>query len=171
MKLPVWFHRFGSPPWVYGFAGACAPWLLIGGLLAIAVGAYWGLVIAPPDFRQGEVYRIIYIHPQSAYVGMMAYTLMAVAAGVGFIWRIKLAHAVAVSAAPIGAIPACGGLIAGLWGLYAVMIGLSKTQEISTGKAAAAVLIPIVICCVLGAILGALFGMAALFGAAALGRS
>ena len=117
MKLPVWFHRFGSPPWVYGFAGAFAPWLLYGGLLVIAVGAYWGLVIAPPDARQGEVYRIIYIHPQSAYIGMMAYTLMAVAAGVGFIWRIKLAHAVAVSAAPIGATFTFGALVTGaIWG-------------------------------------------------------
>ena len=73
------------------------------------------------------------------------------------------------SAAPIGAIPFCGGPIAGLWGLYAVIIGLSKTQEISIGKAAGAVLIPILVCCVLIGILGALFGMAAL-GMAALGN-
>ena len=117
MKLPLWFHRFGSPPWVYSFSGACAPWLLVGGLLVIAVGGYWGLVIAPPDYLQDEVYRIIYIHPQTAYIGMMAYTLMAVAAGVGFIWRIKLAHAVAVSAAPIGATFTFGALITGaIWG-------------------------------------------------------
>jgi heme exporter protein C len=117
MKLPVWFHRFGSPPWVYGFAAVCAPWLLIGGLLVIAVGAYWGLVLAPTDAVQGEVYRIIYIHPQTAYVGMMAYTLMAIAAGIGFIWRIKLAHAVAVSAAPIGATFTFGALVTGaIWG-------------------------------------------------------
>ena len=117
MKLPLWFHRFGSPPWVYSFSGACAPWLLVGGLLVIAVGGYWGLVIAPPDYLQDEVYRIIYIHPQTAYIGMMAYTLMAVAAGVGFIWRIKLAHAVAVGAAPIGATFTFGALITGaIWG-------------------------------------------------------
>jgi heme exporter protein C len=74
-------------------------------------------VIAPPDYLQGEVYRIIYIHPQTAYVGMMAYTLMAIAAGVGFIWRIKLAHAVAVSAAPIGATFTFGALVTGaIWG-------------------------------------------------------
>lgn len=117
MKLPVWFHRFGSPPWVYGFAGGLAPWLLGAGCLVIAVGAWWGLVLAPPDARQGEVYRIIYIHPQTAYIGMMAYVVMAVAAGIGYVWRLKLAHAVAVSAAPIGAwFTFCALFTGAVWG-------------------------------------------------------
>lgn len=117
MKLPVWFHRFGSPPYVYRLANGLAPWLGALGLLLLAVGSYWGLVIAPTDVTQGEVYRIIYIHPQVAYIGMMAYTLMAVSAGIGFIWRIKLAHAVAVSAAPIGASFTFCALVTGaIWG-------------------------------------------------------
>jgi hypothetical protein len=73
------------------------------------------------------------------------------------------------SAAPINAVPACGGLIAGLWGLYAVIIGLSETQEISVGKAAGAVLIPVVVCCGLAAIMIAMVGMAA-FGMATMNR-
>ena len=117
MKLPRWFHRFGSPPYVFGLANAIAPWLGGIAVVLIAVGGYWGLFVAPPDFRQGEVYRIIYIHPQTAYVGMMAYTLMAISAGIGFIWRIKLAHAVAVSAAPIGASFTFCALVTGaIWG-------------------------------------------------------
>jgi hypothetical protein len=73
------------------------------------------------------------------------------------------------SASPIGAIPFCGGLIAGLWGLYALIIGLSKTQDISTGKAAAAVLIPVLVCCVLAFLF---FGaLAAALGFAAMSRS
>jgi heme exporter protein C len=117
MKLPVWFHRFGSPPYVYGLANTIAPWLGAIALILIAVGGVWGLVVAPPDVVQGQVYRIIYIHPQTAYVGMMAYTLMAVAAAIGFIWRIKLAHAAAVSAAPIGASFTFCALITGaIWG-------------------------------------------------------
>jgi len=117
MKLPVWFHRFGSPPYVYGLANAIAPWLGAFGLVLLGVGGYWGLVVAPTDFQQGEVYRIIYIHPQTAYIGMMAYSLMAVSAGIGFIWRIKIAHAVAVSAAPIGASFTFCALVTGaIWG-------------------------------------------------------
>jgi heme exporter protein C len=117
MKLPRWFHRFGSPPYVFGLAARLAPWLGGVGVAGLAIGAYWGLVLAPPDVTQGEVYRIIYIHPQTAYIGMMAYTIMALSGGVGFIWRIKLAHAVAVSAAPIGASFTFCALVTGaVWG-------------------------------------------------------
>ena len=117
MKLPLWFHRFGSPPYVYGLANSVAPWLGGAGLILVAIGSYLGLAVAPPDYLQGDVYRIIYIHPQTAYVGMMAYTLMAVSAGIGFIWHIKLAHAVAVSAAPIGASFTFCALVTGaIWG-------------------------------------------------------
>jgi heme exporter protein C len=117
MKLPRWFHKLGSPPHVYGLAGLISPWLAGAALVLLAVGSYWSLVAAPPDYRQGEVYRIIYIHPQSAYVGMMAYVIMALAGAVGFIWRIKLAHAAAVAAAPIGASFTFCALVTGaLWG-------------------------------------------------------
>jgi heme exporter protein C len=117
MKLPRWFHRFGSPPYVYRLAGRLSPWFGAIGCAMIAVGAFWGLVIAPPDYLQGDVYRIIYIHPQTAYVGMQAYVVLAVAAGIGFIWRLKIAHAVAVSAAPIGASFTFCALITGsIWG-------------------------------------------------------
>lgn len=117
MKLPRWFHLFGSPPFVYRLAGTLTPWLGAIACLLLAVGAYWGLAVAPPDAVQGEVYRIIYIHPQTAYVGMMAYVVMAVTAGIGYVWRIKLAHAVAASAAPIGASFTLCALVSGsLWG-------------------------------------------------------
>jgi heme exporter protein C len=87
------------------------------GCTLIVVGVVWGLGFAPADYLQSEVYRIIYIHPQAAYVGMQAYVVLAVAAAIGFIWRIKLAHAVAVSAAPIGASFTFCALVTGsIWG-------------------------------------------------------
>ena len=117
MKLPRWFHLFGSPPFVYRLAGALTPWLGIIACVLLTVGAYWALFVVPPDAVQGEVYRILYIHPQTAYVSMLAYVVMAVTAGIGYIWRIKLAHAVAVSAAPIGAsFTACALVSGSLWG-------------------------------------------------------
>lgn len=117
MPLPRWFHMLGSPPHVYRLATVLNPWLGWATVLLLGVGTYWSLVVAPPDYQQGEVYRIIYIHPQSAYVSMMAYVVMAVAAGIGYIWRIKLAHAVAVSAAPIGAwFTVCALLTGAIWG-------------------------------------------------------
>lgn len=117
MKLPRWFHLLGSPPFVYRLAERLNPWLGFFSVVLICIGAYWGLVIAPPDYLQDEVYRIIYIHPQTAYIGMMAYVILATSAAVGFVWRIKLAHAVAVSAAPIGASFTFCALVTGaIWG-------------------------------------------------------
>ena len=67
------------------------------------------------------------------------------------------------SAQPIGIIPFCGGPIAIVWGLIAAVIGLAQTQQTTTGKAAAAVLTPTVLCCGLAAIFSTmLFAMLAL---------
>ena len=112
-----WFHKLSSPPYFYRLAGTLGPWL--GGLsiALIVAGAYGGLVLAPPDYLQGDGFRMIYVHVPSAYLGMMAYVVMATAAAIGFIWRIKLAHAVAVSAAPLGASFTFLGLVTGaIWG-------------------------------------------------------
>jgi heme exporter protein C len=117
MKLPRWFHLFGSPPFVYRLAGTLSPWLGVVACVLLVVGAYLGLFVVAADEVQGEVYRILYIHPQTAYIGMMAYVVMAITAGIGYIWRIKLAHAVAASAAPIGASFTLCALVSGsLWG-------------------------------------------------------
>jgi heme exporter protein C len=119
-----WFHSLASPPYFYRFAGRLAPWLGGISLLLIAAGTYGGLVLAPADYLQGEGFRIIYVHVPSAYAGMLAYVVMAVAAAIGFVWRMKLAHALAVSVAPVGAsftfLALATGSIWGkpMWGTY-----------------------------------------------------
>ena len=59
MKLPRWFHQFGSPPYVYALAGTLAPWLAVAGTAIMLAGAYLGLFVAPPDAVQGDSYRMI----------------------------------------------------------------------------------------------------------------
>ncbi|MGP8035511.1 MAG: heme ABC transporter permease [Steroidobacteraceae bacterium] len=99
----TWFHRLASPPYVYALARRLTPWFgWLAGLLMLA-GLYGGLVAAPADYQQGEGFRIIYVHAPTAWMSLMVYTTMAVAAAVGLIWRMKVAHAVAASCAPIGA--------------------------------------------------------------------
>ncbi|HKZ73728.1 MAG TPA: heme ABC transporter permease, partial [Steroidobacteraceae bacterium] len=69
------------------------------------------------DYQQGDGFRIIYVHAPSAWMSLMVYTTMAVAAAVGLIWRMKVAHAVAASCAPIGASFTVAALVTGmLWG-------------------------------------------------------
>jgi heme exporter protein C len=96
-------HRLASPPHFYHIAANLIPWFAMPGLLLIAYGVYAGLFVAPPDYQQGDAFRIIYVHAPSAYLSMMAYMIMAISAGIGLIWRMKLAHAVAAAVAPLGA--------------------------------------------------------------------
>lgn len=97
------FHKLASPPHFYQLAATLIPWFAVPGLALIAYGIYAGLFLAPPDYQQGDAFRIIYVHVPSAYLSLMAYMTMAISAGIGLIWRMKLAHAVAAGAAPIGA--------------------------------------------------------------------
>lgn len=113
----TWLHRFGSPPHFYRVAGKLTPWFGWPALILIAVGLVWGLVFAPPDALQSDAYRIIYVHVPNAWLSLMSYTMLAVAAGVGLIWRIKVGHAVAVAIAPAGAVITAVALGTGmLWG-------------------------------------------------------
>jgi len=113
----AWFHRFASPPYLYKVAGLLTPWFAWSAALLIAAGLYGGLWSSPPDYQQGDGFRIIYIHVPSAYLSMMCYGIVALASAVGLIWRLKLAHAVAVAAAPLGASFTLLALITGsLWG-------------------------------------------------------
>jgi heme exporter protein C len=113
----IWFHRLGSPPYVYALARRLTPWLAWPAALLILGGLWGGLVLAPPDYQQGDGFRIIYVHAPSAWMSLMVYTTMAVAAAVGLIWRIKVAHAVAAACAPIGASFTVAALVTGsLWG-------------------------------------------------------
>ena len=112
-----YLHKMASPPHFYRLAKILIPWLVLPGALLIAYGAYAGLFVTPPDYQQGDAFRIIYVHVPSAYLSMMAYMIMAISAGIGLIWRIKLAHAVAAGAAPVGASFTILALITGaVWG-------------------------------------------------------
>lgn len=113
----VWFHKLGSPPHFYRIAGRWVRWLAWPAALLGAYGLIGGLAIAPADYQQGEGYRILYVHAPAAWMSTMVYTTMALAAAVGLIWRMNVAHAVAASCAAIGASFTVLALATGsLWG-------------------------------------------------------
>src|SRR6185436_16318944 len=99
----TWFHKLASPPHAYRITGRLLPWFAWPAGLLIAVGLYGGVVLAPPDYQQGDAFRIVYVHAPSAWLSMFVYGTMAATAAIGLVWRIKLAHAVAAASAPIGA--------------------------------------------------------------------
>ncbi len=115
--LTLWFHKLGSPPTFFRFATVLRPWLLALALITAAVALYGGLVLAPADYQQGDAYRIIFIHVPSAWMSLFIYGVMAVAAFVALVWRMKLAEIVAIECAPIGAAFTFITLVTGsLWG-------------------------------------------------------
>jgi heme exporter protein C len=113
----TWFHRLASPPHVYALAARLTPWFGWPATLLMLAGLYGGLVLAPPDYQQGDDFRIIYVHAPSAWMSLMVYVTLAVSAAVALVWRMKVAHAVAASCAPIGASFTLVALVTGsLWG-------------------------------------------------------
>ena len=113
----TWFHRLASPPHVYRIAGTLTPWFAWPAGVLIVLALYGGLVLAPPDYQQGDGFRIIYVHAPAAWLSLMIYSTMAVSAAIGMIWRMKVAHAVAASCAAIGAWFTAVSLVTGmLWG-------------------------------------------------------
>jgi heme exporter protein C len=112
-----WFHRLGSPRWFYEKTSPWLPWLTAISIALIVTAAVWGLAFAPADYKQGNSYRIIYIHVPAAFLALAGYYIMAISGAVGLIWKMKLPFMVMKSAAPIGAILTFISLVTGsIWG-------------------------------------------------------
>jgi heme exporter protein C len=94
---------FSSPSTFYPLAGRMAPWFY--GLAAIlaAAGLYTGLVVAPTDAQQGEVYRVIFIHVPAAWMSMFLYFVMACWGAMALVFNTRLSAMVARAIAPTGA--------------------------------------------------------------------
>ena len=117
MSISSTFHKWGSPRWFYQFSGRLLPWLAIFSLLLLVGGAVWGLAFVPADYKQGNSFRIMYIHVPAAAVAMGAYMTMATAGAIHLIWRMKLAAMVMKAIAPIGASLTFLSLLTGaVWG-------------------------------------------------------
>ncbi len=113
----VFFHKLASPKHFYRLAGLWIPWLAVICAGFMLTGLYQGLLVAPPDYQQGESYRIMFIHVPAAWMSMFVYVVMAGAGAIGLIWHMKLAEIVAISSAPIGASFTFLALVTGsIWG-------------------------------------------------------
>jgi len=113
----TWFHKWGSPKWFYEMSGRWLPWLSIAAVLLIAAGLIWGLAFAPPDYQQGNSFRIIYIHVPAAFLAQSIYVTLAIAGLVGLVWKMKLADVALQQAAPVGAWMTAIALLTGaIWG-------------------------------------------------------
>ena len=101
------FHKLGSPKWFYEISGKWVPWLLVSSGSSDHNCSGLGLAFAPPDYLQGNSYRIIFIHVPSSFLAQAIYMMMAAAGAVTLIWRVKLADMSLAVMAPIGASFVC----------------------------------------------------------------
>ena len=111
------FHKMASPKYFYDISGRMIPWLGAGFAMLTLAGLYYGLVKAPPDYQQGDSYRIMFVHVPAAWMSMFIYVVMAGAGAIGLVWHIKLAEVMAISSATVGASFTFLALVTGsIWG-------------------------------------------------------
>lgn len=76
-----------------------------------------GIGIYPPDYQQGDAFRIIYVHVPSAFLSMMLYAWMGFLAVLLLVWRIKIAGLLINIVAQVGLSMAFLALVTGsIWG-------------------------------------------------------
>jgi heme exporter protein C len=96
-------NRFANPARFMRLSARALPWFGESTSAVLAIGLYLALVVAPPDYQQGEAVRIMYVHVPAAWMALSVYLFVAVASGVALVSRHPLAEIAARSAAPIGA--------------------------------------------------------------------
>ena len=112
-----WFYRMGSPRWFYETTSRWLPWLGALTFILLVGGLVWGLAFAPQDAKQGNSFRIIYLHVPASFLALAGYFLMAAAGAIGLIWKMKLSYMVMKCAAPLGAVLTFLALFTGaVWG-------------------------------------------------------
>jgi heme exporter protein C len=97
-------------------ASLAIPWL--GGATVILFAfALYRAMLAPDDYQQGATVKIMFLHVPSAWLGMLCWGLMTIAALGTLVWRHPLADVTAKAAAPLGAAFTLLCLVTGsLWG-------------------------------------------------------
>jgi len=97
-------------------ANLAIPWF--GGATVIVFAfAIYRAMLAPDDYQQGATVKIMFLHVPSAWLGMLCWGLMTIAALGTLVWRHPLADVAAKAAAPLGAAFTLLCLVTGsLWG-------------------------------------------------------
>ncbi|WP_457581658.1 heme ABC transporter permease [Ensifer canadensis] len=110
------FSDLANPTRFLALADRVLPWFAALTALFFVVGL-WLSFTTEGDYQQGETVRIMYVHVPAAWLSMMCYSVMALAALGTLVWRHPLADVSSRAAAPIGACFTFLALVTGsLWG-------------------------------------------------------
>jgi heme exporter protein C len=117
MRLVMAWIALANPSRFLALAERLLPWLAAATALAFAAGLYEAFFVAPEDYQQGATVRIMFIHVPGAWLGMLAWAIMSIAALGTLVWRQPLADVALKTAAPLGAAFTFVCLVTGaLWG-------------------------------------------------------
>ncbi len=115
-RLINWF-KYSSPATFYPVAGRLAPIFWVIAIALIGYGLYLSFFVAPTDYKQGEGYRIIFIHVPASWMSMFIYLVMAGWSAIGLVFNTRLSFMMAQALAPTGAMLAFISLWTGsFWG-------------------------------------------------------
>jgi len=115
-RLINWF-KYSSPATYYPLAGRLAPFFWFTAIVLIAVGLYMSFFVAPVDYKQGDGYRIIFVHVPASWMSMFIYVIMAFWSAMGLVFNTRLSFMMAQALAPTGAMFAFISLWTGaFWG-------------------------------------------------------
>jgi heme exporter protein C len=115
-KIAMAIVDLANPSRFLKIANPAIPWLGRLTVIAFAVGIILA-VLAPDDYQQGATVKIMFLHVPGAWIGMLAWGIMTIAALGTLVWRHPLADVTAKAAAPIGAAFTFMCLVTGsLWG-------------------------------------------------------
>jgi heme exporter protein C len=95
--------KYSSPSSFYPLAGSIARWSMIITVILLAVGLYMSFFVAPTDYKQGEGYRIIFVHVPAAWMSMFIYLVMAFWSALGLVLNTRLSAMMTSALAPTGA--------------------------------------------------------------------
>jgi heme exporter protein C len=105
-----------NPSRFLNLANRAIPWFGGATVLAFAFGLNQ-VAAVPDDYQQGATVKIMFLHVPGAWLGMLGWAVMTVAALGTLVWRHPLADVTAKAAAPIGAAFTLMCLVTGsLWG-------------------------------------------------------
>lgn len=109
--------KLANPALFLRVTGPVVPISAVLTVLLLAAGTVMAFFFSPPDHKQGESVRIMYVHVPAAWLALQTYAVIAIASLVGFVWRHRLADIIAKVSAPLGLAFTLLALVTGaLWG-------------------------------------------------------
>ncbi len=109
--------KYLSPYNFMNFSSKILPFSAFVSIIFFVIAIYLSFFNSPPDYQQGDMVRMMYIHVPSAWMALFIYLFIALCSISSIVWKTTLSYFLAVSAAPIGCLFALITLVTGsLWG-------------------------------------------------------